>query len=137
MKSLNKVLIIQPTKTAMKNIKTNIKPVFKSTKPLISKISKLNSKIKSWCNYYSIPYHSLKSFKLLNSYIYMIWWVWAIKHHPTRSKRWIYNKYIFSDTKRKWRFGVSKTTHNVILDPTLCKIRKIRQLKIKISPYPI
>jgi len=130
------ILIIKPSKKAVLSLKIKIKNEFHSTnKPFIAIISKLNSLIRGWVNYYSISSHSSKSFRVLHNYIYLTWWIWAQKRHPKRPKKWLVKKYVFVSNKRKWQFGVSKLTHNTIIDPTTCKIRKLRPLKLEINPY--
>jgi len=130
------ILIIKPSRKAIINLKIKIKSEFHSTnKPFIAIISKLNSLIRGWVNYYSISSHSSKSFRTLQNYIYQTWWIWAQKRHPKRPKKWLAKKYIFEDNKRKWRFGVSQLTHNKIIDPTTSKIRKLRPLKPEVNPY--
>jgi RNA-directed DNA polymerase len=129
------ILIVKPSKNALINIKRVIKRVFKSHKPFVAIISELNPKIRGWVNYYRISSHSRKSFGMITNYIYQVWRKWAIKHHPKHSVKWITNKYIFSDSERRWKIGVSKSRHNKILDPTIVKIIKLRPLKTGINPY--
>jgi RNA-directed DNA polymerase len=130
-----KILIVKPSKKALTNIRNNIKNEFKSYKPFVSVISAINVKLRGWVSYYRISVHSRKSFHSIRNYIYHMWWRWAIKNHPRRLKDWIYNKYIFTHNKRKWQIGVSKSTHNIIIDPTQVSIITLRPLESGINPY--
>lgn len=135
-KSGNKrILIVKPSRKALTNIKSNIRTEFKSYKPFVSIISELNVKIRGWVNYYRISAHSRKSFHSIRNYIYHMWWRWAIKNHPKRLKKWIYNKYIFSHNKSKWQIGISKSSHNIIINPVQVKIITLRSLESGINPY--
>jgi hypothetical protein len=101
------ILIIKPSRKAIINLKIKIKSEFHSTnKPFIAIISKLNSLIRGWVNYYSISSHSSKSFRTLQNYIYQTWWIWAQKRHPKRPKKWLAKKYILERVvKRKATFS--------------------------------
>jgi RNA-directed DNA polymerase len=65
--------------------------------------------------------------------VYQLWWRWARKKHLTRSKKWIYNKYIFKSDKRSWNIGDSSEI--LLFDITQAKQIKTKSLRNNINPY--
>jgi RNA-directed DNA polymerase len=131
----DKILIVKPSKAAICNIKSSIRTIFKSPDSFIKKVYKLNLKIRGWANYYCISSHSRHSFSQIRTYTYHTWWTWVRRWHPKRSKKWIVNKYVFNDGKRKWQLGINEYKQYTIIDPTEVKIKKLRPLKSGINPY--
>lgn len=132
--SVNKsVLIIKPTSEAVKRIKMSIKQTFRANLPLKGIIRKLNPVTRGWTNYYRVSFHSQKQFAHLSNYIYLLWWRWALRTHPNRSKKWIHSKYIFKTSTHSWQIGIKSTM--LILYPTNVKSIKTAAMKVNINPY--
>jgi len=128
-----RILIIKPTKKAIKRVKADIKAEFRSNKPIRALIKDLNPILKGWSNYYRSSYHSQEVFQSIGHYVYQLWWRWARKKHPTRSKKWIYNKYILKSDKRSWNIGDSSEI--LLFDITQAKQLKTKSLRNNINPY--
>ncbi len=128
-----KILVVKPTKEAIKRVKAKIKAEFVSNKPIGALIKDLNPILRGWSNYYRSSYHSQEIFQSIGHYVYQSWWRWARKKHPTRTKKWIYSRYIFQSDKRSWNIGVSKEI--LLFDITQAKQIKVNSLKNNINPY--
>jgi RNA-directed DNA polymerase len=97
----------------------------------------LNPKIRGWGNYF---HHvcSKKTFSKVDHEIYKSLWQWALRRHPNKGKKWIYNKY-FIDPKT-WNGTLSARVGG---DNQLVEIKKmsktsiVRHIKIKgdANPY--
>lgn len=74
-----------------------------STRALIAKLSPV---ISGWARYYSTMTSS-RVFHSLNKWVFIHLMRWAKMKHPTRSTRWIMNRYFKSVHPRKWVFGES------------------------------
>jgi|JI91814CRNA_FD_contig_101_59818_length_2557_multi_8_in_0_out_0_1 RNA-directed DNA polymerase len=128
-----KVLVIKPTKKALKHVKLKIKAKFVPNKPIRGLIKDLNPILRGWSNYYRSSFHSQKTFQSIGHYVYQSWWRWALKKHSTKSKTWIYNQYIFKSAKRSWNIGYSKSI--LLFDITQAKQIKVNCLKNNVNPY--
>lgn len=127
------VLIIKPTTKAIKRVKLSMKLTFKSNMPLAGIINKQNPIIRGWTNYYRVSFHSQAVFAHLSKYQYILWWRWALRTHPLKSKTWIVNKYIYNNSRLKWQIGISKTS--VLLNPVTVTSIKTAAMKTNLNPY--
>ena len=116
-----KVLVIKPTKEAIKRVKTKIKVEFVSNKPIRAFIKDLNPIFRGWSNYYRSSYHSQEIFQSIGHYVYLSWWRWAGKKHPNKSN------------KRSWNTGASKEI--LLFDITQAKQIKVNSLRNNVNPY--
>ena len=70
-------------------------------------MERLNPIIRGWANYFSTIASKL-TFSAMDSKLMIQLMRWAKRKHPTRSKKWIRNKYLIRDTekgKSRLRFG--------------------------------
>jgi RNA-directed DNA polymerase len=102
-------LLIKPSKKSIKTHSDKVKQILKQMKaaPQEEVIRKLNPIIKGWSNYFRIGVSS-ETFSQLD---YLMWeklWAWSKRRHPTKSRKWIANKYFHTIGKRKWNFATRK-----------------------------
>ena len=103
-----------------------------NTAPQSALISRLNSVIKGWSNYYSTVV-SKETFSKLDNLVYMRLRRWGKRRHPNKSHKWVANKYWQSIKTRKWVFatkdGLRLTQYS---DTSIVRHVKV---KGKASPY--
>ena len=137
-RKFNGKLLIQPSKDGIKNFLSKVREVIKSnyTSKTENLIRTLNPKIRGWGNYY---HHvcSKQSFKKIDHEIYKSLWRWAMRRHPNKGKKWIYNKY-FVDSET-WngclsiRLGPKRTLIELL---KMQRISIVRHVKIKGDANP-
>ena len=99
-------LLIKPAKEAEKSIRTSIHEIFRKFRgqPAHLLIAKLNPVIRGWANYHKMIV-SKRTFYKVGNYIYDEIWRWIKYNHPTKGKKWAWNRYfsygIFSDIDKK------------------------------------
>jgi RNA-directed DNA polymerase len=102
-------ILIKPSKKSIKAHSDKIKQILKQKKsaPQDAVINKLNPIIKGWSNYFRIGV-STETFSQLDHLIWQKLWAWSKRRHPTKSRKWIANKYFHTIGKRKWCFATKK-----------------------------
>jgi RNA-directed DNA polymerase len=131
------VLLTKPSIKGIRRIKLKLKYYFKLNAPLSFIIRKLNPIIRGWVNYYRISFESSKVFSKLSGYILMLFWNWAKRNHPRRSKTWIVRNYIFATQKYTWQIGTKNSTGLPILlvSPRTIPIIKVTAVETDKNPY--
>lgn len=129
----NFVLIIAPTNASIKRIKTRLKEMFKYNNNIKALIGDLNPLLRGWTNYYRTSYHSQKVFQSLGHYVYEKTRSWLKKKHPRQTVGNINKKYVFSNSKRTWRFGINEKY--VIFDPSQAQQIRFKNLQLGLNPY--
>ncbi len=87
-------LLIKPAKKNVKTFLDKIRKTIKSypTCKTENLIYLLNPKIRGWANYYRHVV-SKEIFGYVDHKIFWMVWTWAVRRHPNRAKKWIWNKY--------------------------------------------
>lgn len=131
------VLVIRPSKKAIRKIKNDVSTNFKTDRPIGAIIRGLNPILRGWTNYYRTSYHSQEVFQSLGHHIYKIWKGWSDRKHRSKTRDWIHRKYIFAVNEgakiRTWRIGASPDT--VLVEPSTTKEWKITNRKVGKNPY--
>lgn len=71
-------------------------------------ISKLNSKISSWMNYYHCTTGLGDVGRSMNKYLYERLIKWGLRHHSNKTKKWVFNRY-WKHIDGRWTFmGTTK-----------------------------
>jgi RNA-directed DNA polymerase len=95
--------IIQPSMESMKSHLQEIKQILKYTNQGKVVIAKLNPIIRGWCNYFKTG-TSTVAFVRMRKLLYQNLYNWARRKHPTRGKKYLYEKY-FQKVKNQIVFG--------------------------------
>lgn len=95
-------------KPASKNVKiflTKVREIIQSNQqaPAGKLIKLLNPVIRGWTNYHQ-HVSSGTTFTKVDHAIFQALWRWATRRHPTKSRRWVKNKYFKSINNRNWVF---------------------------------
>lgn len=129
----NGKLIITPSKSSIKEIKTKVKDVITRYRGVcgMKMIKKLNPILKGWvyCHRHT---SSSRKFSDLEHYVYTKLWRWCTRRHPNQSKKWIMKKYFETTQERKWTFHCKGER---IFLPTTVKILRHRLIKGEANPY--
>ena len=90
----NQILVIKPSLKSIKNIKEKIKTNFieYNSKSLKLLIDKINPIVRGWAQSKQ-SWHSTRSFRDLDHYIFNLQIRYAKRKHPNKSFSWIKNKY--------------------------------------------
>jgi RNA-directed DNA polymerase len=131
--SKDDVLLIKPTNKSITRLKTKIKQICKRKTSMESLVHEINPVSRGWANYYRISWHSHKSFKGIQNYLYGIIFRFIKRLHPTKSTKWLHSRYIHKHSNYKWRFGLSPKI--LIYNIISTKILKLKILKSGINPY--
>ena len=108
-KTKNTVLLIQPSKNSVKQIKQKLKKewTFLRGKSIDTVLNRLNPIIIGWKNYFR-KYEATKDFRKLDNWTYIKCRNYAYRMHPNKGKRWVYDKYFGNfvpSRKDRWVFG--------------------------------
>ena len=97
-------------------------------------ISKLNSIIRGWSNYYRTAC-SKDTFSKLSHLLHHKIWRWGKRRHPNKNKHWIKNKYWHTVKGDNWAFGIKQgdEIYSLIKHP---QIPIVRHTKVKGSASP-
>jgi len=74
---------------------------------------------------------STRTFAYLDTYLFHILFVWAMRRHSDKGKKWIADRYWHQKGNRKWVFC---TEENTLLIPT--DVKKKRHVKVRNSMNP-
>ena len=99
-------MIIKPSGKSVKNFLRDIRELLQrhKTAPAAAIISRLNPKIRGWCNYHRWICAS-ETFKYVDYRIWKMIWRWCCRIHSNRRKRWIRKKYFKTVENRNWVFS--------------------------------
>ena len=118
-KLLGHKTIIKPSKKSILQHYKNLAYFIDNNKPLTQKalITRLNTKIRRWCNYYSIAV-SKKAFRFIDNILKWKLWKWGVKRHNNKRRTWIKTKYFHNEmsyddkqgkvVNRDWIFSTTK-----------------------------
>jgi len=130
--------IIKPSKD---KIKAHIKSLSKVIKkhrinPQIALINNLNPIIRGWSNYYSAAC-SKETYSYCDHILYLQLKRWAERRHPTKSKKWVKNRYWHSKKGRNWIFGVKESGEIIFSLTEHTETPIVRHTKVKgsLSPF--
>ncbi|MBF4253162.1 group II intron reverse transcriptase/maturase, partial [Vibrio anguillarum] len=132
-------LLIKPSKTNVLSFLSNLRNLIKThaTIPVNNLIKMINPKIRGWANYYR---HCVakRVFGYVGHQLFQALWLWAVRRHPTKSKRWVTQKY-FINRKGQWQFHGWQKIMNMDCQFNLFQIAKMpieRHVKIKSDATP-
>lgn len=107
---------IRPHPKNISDVLRKVKEVLRQNRNVITVVERLNPIIRGWANYFSTV-ASKKTFSAMDSKLMMQLMRWGKRKHPTRSKAWIRNRYLFKDVKNeksRLRFGYIGKKQEVI-----------------------
>ncbi|MCP3664362.1 MAG: group II intron reverse transcriptase/maturase [Gammaproteobacteria bacterium] len=129
----NGKLLIKPSKDSIKNIMETIKTVIRNHrgKSQTELLKSINPIITGWANNHKTVC-AKETFTKLDAYIFTTLWRWAKRRHPSKSRKWIKNRYwkrtLFSD----WLFSDGQTELKRMAQT---KIVRHRIIKFDANPY--
>jgi RNA-directed DNA polymerase len=130
--------IIKPSKQKIRLHIKKLGEVIRAHKsaPQVALIKKLNPIIKGWSNYYS-SVCSKEEFSYCDHILYQQLKRWAQRRHPTKSKKWVKNKYWHTVGNRNWVFGIKYKEGNNLFELTEHQKTPItRHVKVKGDASP-
>jgi len=107
---------IRPHPQNISDVLRKVKEVLRQNRNVITVVERLNPIIRGWANYFSTV-ASKRTFSAMDSKLMIQLMRWGKRKHPTRSKTWIRNKYLFKDVKNeksRLRFGYIGKNQEVI-----------------------
>lgn len=123
---------IRPHLQNISDVLRKIKLILKQNNNVITVAERLNSIIRGWANYFSTV-ESKRTFSAINSKLMIQLMKWAKRKHPTRSKKWIRNRYLIRDTKKgksRLRFGYKGKNDKLIGIYTFAEISIVRHTTV-------
>lgn len=126
-------LIIKPSKESYKSITSKIRKLIKDNGTIKQErlIKILNPVIRGWCNYHSTAC-SKETYQQLDSEIFKTLWRWSKRRHPSKSKKWIMNRYWITKDNRNWIFA---TKDKELISATDTEITRHCLIKFAANPY--
>lgn len=111
--SHNKVLRMQPSKKAVKDLRQKLRQQWRKLRGqnVQTVIRTLNPIVLGWRNYHR-PYASKKTFSNLDDWMYKKSWRYALRTHGNKGRKWIAKQYygkLNKDREDKWVFGCQQT----------------------------
>lgn len=103
-------IYVQPSNKSLKKVKSKLKEVLLKSKGISASkfIRKLNPVIRGYVQS-KYHWHSNRSFRHLDHYVYVLCWRWAIRKHPQKGSKWIRRKYFkhvkLGGINNKWVFS--------------------------------
>lgn len=134
-------LLIKPSLKSVNRFLNNIREIIEKSKGLTAEqlISKLNPKIRGWCNYFRHVV-AKETFKKLDCHIFKKLQQWTRRRHPNKSVDWRRQKYFRQKGDRNWIFyakttkeGKSKTTD--LFYAAQVPIERHVKIKCEATPY--
>ncbi len=106
----NGKMLIKPSKKNVQAFLANVREVIKTNKQATAGvlIRQLNPKIRGWANYHRHVV-SKEVFHSTDHAIYQALWQWAKRRHPSKSRRWVKNKYFHTVGNHNWTFSGTTT----------------------------
>ena len=138
------VLIIKPSDTAMRYIKSKIRAIIWTNITDIAKLVRdLNPVIRGWAYYFKISYHSQQAFISVGHYLWVAMMRWVARKHPNSSIVKAVRRYIVTgntSSRHKWVWGVKKAdlikeNREVIINMSEIKTTTHPLLKLDKNPY--
>jgi RNA-directed DNA polymerase len=104
--NLDAKLLIKPSKDSIKKHNNELKQTLSKTQTTEAVVTKINSVVRGWCNYFRIG-ASKQVFGKFRHMLFEKLLGWARKKHPRRPVNWIYENYFKHSGNIKLRvFGV-------------------------------
>ena len=123
---------IRPHPQNISDVLRKIKLILKQNNNVITVVERLNPIIRGWANYFS-TIASKRTFSAMDSKLMIQLMRWAKRKHPTRSKKWIRNRYLIRDTekgKSRLRFGYKGKNDKLIGIYTFAEISIVRHTTV-------
>lgn len=123
---------IRPHPQNISDVLRKVKEVLRQNRNVIMVVERLNPIIRGWANYFSTV-ASKRTFSAMDSKLMIQLMRWGKRKHPTRSKTWIRNRYLFKDVKNeksRLRFGYMCKKQEVIGIQYFAETPIIRHTKV-------
>jgi RNA-directed DNA polymerase len=134
-------LLIKPSVTSIKKFTENIQETIKKSDhiPTAALISRINSKIRGWANYYRSCV-AKECFNYIDTVVFNTLWRRLKRKHSNKNITWIREKYFTRIGSRDWCFFCevkTKKGHKLLTLIKAARIKIKRHLKIKgkATPY--
>ncbi|MBK2046043.1 group II intron reverse transcriptase/maturase [Allofrancisella guangzhouensis] len=137
----NGKLLIQPSKSAIKNVLKELRAILKSCPTIKTDklIWMLNSKLRGWCLYYRHVV-SKSTFSYLDNQLSLALIRWIRRRHPRKNANWMRNKYFRSKQGRNWIFTTKvKTSKGEVINFDLYTANQTpikRHVKVRADANP-
>jgi RNA-directed DNA polymerase len=126
-------LLIKPSKKSMQKVIDNMREIihkYQSANQDVL-ISELNPVITGWSNYHQ-GVVARKAFERIDHILFQMLWMWAVKRHPNKGKRWVKDRYWKTEGTRHWVFQGERKRLRKMSD---LKIVRHVSLKLNKNPY--
>ena len=123
---------IRPHPKNISEVLQKTKEILRQSRDITIVIERLNPVIRGWANYFSTV-ASKKTFSAIDSKLMTQLMRWGRRKHPTRSKAWIRNKYLFRDKKNeksRLRFGYIGKNQEIIGIQYFAETSIVRHTKV-------
>jgi len=135
-------LLIKPANKNVQAFLRKVRTVIKGSKAARQDavIKRLNPIIQGWANYHQNQV-AKKAYQKVDHVIWGQLWKWACRRHPSKSLRWIKDRYFVQDGQRNWVFGIKvKNEHGNEKAVKLVKaadtpIRRHTKIKGEATPF--
>ncbi len=126
--------LIKPSDESIKRHYDNLAQIIRThnSAPQSVLISRLNSIIRGWCNYYKTVC-SKDTFSKVGYLTFYRLWRWAVRRHPNKNKTWIVNKYWKTIGGNNWVFGEKEGA--TLIKHQATAITRHTKVKGELSPY--
>lgn len=135
----NGKLLIKPSKKNVQAVYNKVAGIVSSPSWRSAKtenlIWKLNPMIRGWANYHK---HQVASdaFSRMDALIFRLLWVWAVRRHPKKGKRWVRKKYFKPIGNRNWVFSCTTDDKKTISLVYAGDFHIKRHVKVKANYNP-
>lgn len=124
---------IRPHPRNISDVLRKIKVILRQNRNEVTVVDRLTPIIRGWANYFSTV-ASKRTFSAMDSKLITQLMQWAKRKHPTRSKKWIRNRYFLRDVskgKSRLRFGYTGKKDEIIGISTFAETPIIRHTKVR------
>ena len=134
--------LIQPAKKNKKAFLAKVRAIIRANKAIKQSqlIWTLNPIIRGWVNYHRHQVAS-DSFRWVDHHIWRSLWRWAKRRHPTKSCRWVRDRYFPSVGTRSWCFAVKVKKDDgqqfwqELVHASDTKIKRHRKIRAEANPF--
>jgi RNA-directed DNA polymerase len=126
-------LLIKPSKKSMQKVIDKMREMIHKHQSASQDvlISKLNPVITGWSNYHQ-GVVARKAFERIDHILFQMLWMWAVKRHPNKGKRWVKDRYWKAEGTKHWVFRGERKRLKKMSD---LKIVRHVSLKLNKNPY--
>jgi RNA-directed DNA polymerase len=104
--------LTRPSKKSQQALLGKVRDVLKQrTAKQENVIGKLNPIITGWANYHRKAASS-DTFSKMDHIIWRMVWVWCMRRHPKKNRRWVYRRYFGTVNGNKWTFTTAVRTES-------------------------